>query len=424
VTTATDNIISSQIEERIERLSRALGLTYERPGEVVSPWWRESGNWFGRFDNLEFLRRMIAAEGVVDFCYIDPPYNTGNDFIYHDSRRSKAGGLWGIHHPWMQFMLPRLAYAQCALAETGLIAVSIDDYAAAHWRILMDLTFGEDNFIGSIVVCRSKNGRGSNKNIATMHEYVVIYGKSAKATLLGLKEQGEREYQKADQFGSFTLDGLFRKKGDASLREDRPNMFYPLYYAADGQVFTEQLTPDLLEVWPRDSKGVDRRWLWGKEKATEESWRLYASKGGVIYVKNYQQTDKRVKLRSILSRPEYLTDAATREVKQVYGEKLFDTPKPLRLIRDLVDACSGPHATVLDFFAGSGTTAHAVAVMNAEEGAKRSVILIEHESCIPRSHAAANAGFASTADLTAFRLDWLTKSCPSFSYSLIPPQTP
>ena len=408
------------VEERVVQLSKTFGLTYERTTADVPPWFNAKGNWFGRIDNLELLRRMVAAGGVVDFCYIDPPYNTGNEFVYHDSRRSKADGIWGVHYPWMQFMLPRLTYAQAVLAQGGLIAISIDDYAVSHLRILMDSVFGEDNYIGSLVVCRSKNGRGSKKNIATMHEYVVIYGRSGEASLIGLKEQDERQYEKTDSFGSFTLDGLFRKKGDASLREDRPNMFYPLYYGEDGRVFAERMSPALQEVWPRDSKGIDRRWLWGKEKAAEESWRLYASKSGVIYVKNYQHPDKRVKLRSILSKPEYLTDAATREVKQVFGEKLFDTPKPLTLIRDLIDTCAGPNATILDFFAGSGTTAHAVAAMNEEEGAGRSIILVEHEGEIPRSHAAAGAGFSSTADLTAFRLNWITKRYPSFSYSIIP----
>ena len=130
------------------------------------------------------------------------------------------------------------------------------------------------NFIANIAVCRSKNGKGSNgNNIAVNHEYVLIYGKSEESKILGFCNANETSYNKSDAYGKFKTDGLFRKKGDDSLREDRPNLYYPLYYDRNGNVFTEKKDTDLKEVYPVDSKGIERRWLWGKEKASYESWK-------------------------------------------------------------------------------------------------------------------------------------------------------
>ncbi|EDT4803466.1 site-specific DNA-methyltransferase, partial [Salmonella enterica subsp. enterica serovar Thompson] len=172
------------------------------------------------------------------------------------------------------FMLPRLACAHELLKKTGIIAISIDDYEYAYLKILMDQIFGEDNFIGCIVVCRSKNGKGSNRNIATSHEYLLIYGKSSKACLVGLPDD-DTLYNKTDEYGHYKIDGLFRKKGEASLRSDRPNMFYPLYAnPKTGHVSTEAKS-ELVEIYPIDSKGIERRWLWGRDTAKERSWQLY-----------------------------------------------------------------------------------------------------------------------------------------------------
>ena len=137
-------------------------------------------------DNLNHLISMSEKHSdSVGFCYIDPPYNCGSKFIYNDSRKSPDVGLWGKHSEWMEFMLPRLAAVHFLLKDSGVIAISIDDYEFPYLKVLMDKIFGEDNFLGNIVVCRSKNGKGSKKNIAASHEYLVVYGKTNKATLRG-----------------------------------------------------------------------------------------------------------------------------------------------------------------------------------------------------------------------------------------------
>ena len=369
-------------------------------------------------DNLTALSWLLDQENQnIDFCYIDPPYNTGSTFVYHDKRQGKNASIWSKHHDWLAFMLPRLIATQLLLADDGVIAISIDDYEYPYLKILMDSVFGENNYIATLVVCRSKNGKGSKANVAVNHEYVLLYGKSEQSTLRGVEDQDLDKYNKEDEHGRFTIDGLFRKKGDASKRDDRPNMFYPLYYSQDGKVYAKRISDDLREAWPIDSKGTERRWLWGPEKAQAESWKLYASPNGVIYVKNYSTPNKRLKIRSILDKPEYLNDRASREIKQIFGDRVFETPKPINLIMDLIDCCSPPESTVLDYFAGSGTTAHACHLLNKNKSANRKCILVEHNHFINKSHTANAAGFKTTADITEYRLNKLREDDQSFNFS-------
>jgi adenine-specific DNA-methyltransferase len=414
---------SKELNGRINAIASLMGISNV---ETVSDLHRPKGLdeevdcVLFRGDNLDTLSCLLK-DGVetIDFCYIDPPYNTGQDFIYKDKRSKLSDGLWGKHHDWLAFMLPRIVSAHALLKSSGVIAISIDDYEYSHLKILMDCVFGPESYIASLIVCRSKNGKGSKRNVAVNHEYVLLYGKTVDASFSGLAESEDKIYNKEDEFGQFTLDGLFRKKGDASLKEDRPSMYYPLYYSVDGTVFTEKLHKDLSEVYPHDSAGVARRWLWGIDKANVDSWKLYASKNGVIYVKNYKSKDKKIKLRSILDDPRYLTDRATTEIKLLFGEKVFETPKPLALIRDLVDCCSPDDAIILDFFAGTGTTAEAVWDLNKRDGARRKTLLVEQNYLIDEKHVARKSGFMFTADITEFRLKSMQARDHNYKFSVM-----
>ncbi len=370
-------------------------------------------------DNLGVLY-FLNQEGFrsVDFCYIDPPYNTKNAFIYDDSRVGNKLLRFGSHSAWMSFMLPRLIWAHELIANNGIIAVSIDDYEQPFIRFLLDAVFGEDNFLGNIVVCRSKNGKGSKKNIAVNHEYVVVYGKSGNSKILGLPDDISN-YNKEDQYGSFRIDGLFRKKGDASRKEDRPNMFFPLYFNENGEVFTENHNNKLKKAWPIDSKGIERRWLWGQEKTKNESWKLYASPKGTVYVKNYSSSKKRIKIRSIWDNNRYLTERGTNQIKEIFGEKVFETPKPIELIEDLILSQTKNDALILDFFAGTGTTAHAAYNLNIRDNGTRKVLLIEQKAEIPSNHIARKMGFNIISEITEKRLEYISKLDNSFKYSVV-----
>ncbi|MDP4299702.1 site-specific DNA-methyltransferase [Leptothrix discophora] len=412
------------MQSEIDRLAELIGIPTTNLGK------RSAALSFPDFGELN--ARLICADNLValeclgqtesprfDFCYIDPPYNTGQRFIYDDNRTSSARGIWGAHTNWMAFMLPRLLLAKKVMSDTGIIAVSIDDYEHHRLRVLMDAVFDEANHVGTLVVGRSKNGKGSQPGISVNHEYVLIFRRSDKATLRGLSESNPEGYDKSDSHGSYKIDGLFRKKGDASRRVDRPNMFFPLYYDDDGNVSTVKSGSTLKEVFPVDSSGIERRWLWGPEKTAKESWKLYASKSGVVYVKNYLTANKRVKIRSIWDNVGYLTEKATLEVKEIYGEKVFETPKPLTLIEHLVECCVDERGLVLDFFAGTGTTAHATENVNAADGGLRRVVLVEQNVPTPGTHIARTMGFGSLSDLTRHRLQYIQKQRPDYQFDVL-----
>lgn len=406
------------------RLARLLHLADAHPSFAFKP---PPGTSFEdvdccllKGDNLDALGLLTDKYlGAFDFCYIDPPYNTGTKFVYDDRRNSTDAGIWGKHAAWMSFMLPRLVLMRSLLDDSGVAAISIDDYEYAHLKILLDHVFGAENHLGTLIVHRSKNGKGSKAHIAVSHEQVLVYGKTPKARILGLPELDLESYAKQDKHGRYKIDGLFRKKGEASRREDRPNMFYPLYYDADGNVFTDNVTGLLKEALPIDSKGVERRWLWGADKARAESWKLYASPKGVIYVKNYLTDEKRVKIRSLWDSSRYLTERATNEINQIFGEKVFETPKPLGLIEDLIRCCSKKDGLILDFFCGTATTAHAAFNVNHEDGGSRKVVLVEQLAKIDDNHCAASKGFQTIADIAEYRLAHIAAQDGQYRYRAI-----
>ncbi|MCO8048198.1 site-specific DNA-methyltransferase [Acinetobacter towneri] len=372
-------------------------------------------------DNLISLKKLLLnGPEIVDLCYIDPPYNTGSNFIYSDNRKSPETGLLGSHEAWIQFMLPRLVLAREVLKESGVIAISIDDYEFPYLKILMDRIFGEKNFIGNIVVCRSKNGKGSKKNLASTHEYLLVYGKSNKAILRGESDE-DTVYDKSDAYGEYRIDGLFRKKGEGSLKSDRPLMAFPLY----ANLETGEVSVDPRDGWekvlPKDSKGIDRRWLWGETTTRERVWQLYSSKNGIIYVKNYagkERGQKRKKIRTIWNDPSWYTERATNEITSIFGQKIFDTPKPIEFIKKIIDTMSEENAIVLDFFAGSATTAHAIYELNKMNGANRKCILMESADEIPLNHVAYTAGYKSIVDVSIARLEYIQNKDQEFKFEV------
>lgn len=373
-------------------------------------------------NNLTYLLKMASAQcSTVNLCYIDPPYNTGSSFLYHDTRKSSSHGVFGKHSHWMKFMLPRLVAAREMLRDDGVIAISIDDYEHTYLKVLLDHIFGDENFIGNIVVCRSKNGKGSKKNIAPNHEYLIVYGKSKSASLRGALDD-EGKYNKSDEHGRYKVDGLFRKKGQGSLRTERPNMHFPLFYDKNGLVFVDKAL-GLDMVYPVDSKGIERRWLWSKETARNNSWKLYASPNGTVYVKNYFSQNKRIKIRTLWNSTAYYTERATIEIKEVYGDKIFDTPKPLAFMKDILDQMGSTDSVILDFFAGSGTTAQAAFELNKADKGTRKVLLMESLDYIPEKHIAHQHGFTCISDITQFRLEYLKKLDEAYRFRVVEPGT-
>jgi adenine-specific DNA-methyltransferase len=280
--------------------------------------------------------------------------------------------------------------------------VSIDDYAMAHLKLMLDDVFGEDNHLGTIAVRRSKNGKSAKKGVATGHEYVLVYRKSVQGKIFPLPDLSE--YPKEDAYGRYRIDGLFRKKGDASLRTDRPNLFYPLYACLNTGSVSVEPKGGSVQIFPRDSRGTERRWIWSKETAAARSHCLYSSPNGVVYVKNYQSGQGAGKISSWWDNPAYYTERGTVELKAVFGEKIFETPKPIAFIKQLLSIAGSKQARILDFFAGSGTTAIAAHQLNQADGGDRSVVLMESNTKVPPSSKAFQQGFQTISDITLARL--------------------
>lgn len=391
-------------------------------------------NIFIEGENLEVLKVLQKSYfGKVKMIYIDPPYNTGSDsFIYPDKfsetkegyqkrigdkdeegymtkdgmfrKNSKENGQY--HSNWLNMMYPRMFLAKNLLREDGVIFVSIDDNEVHNLRLLMNEVFGEENFVAELIIVKSKNGIGDKKGFATNQDYIIVFQKSIEADFVGesLSENDIKEYNKKDGWGKYKIDGLLRKKGEASKREDRPNMYYPLYYnAKTGEVKIHQID-GFEEIYPKKEDGTDGRWVWGYDTCKENIFKLFSGAKGTIYIKNYLIENKRKKTRSILDKPEYLNDRATNEIKDVFLIKAFSTPKPVNLISTLIENVCDKKDIILDFFSGSGTTAHAVMDLNKEDGGNRKYICVQLPELCDEKSEAYKAGYKTIADIAKERI--------------------
>ncbi|APA83529.1 site-specific DNA-methyltransferase [Francisella tularensis] len=320
------------------------------------------------FGALNLLQERYKEQ--VKTVYIDPPYNTGGDgFLYRDSFQ---------HSSWMSFMFDRLSLGKELMSDDGVNFSSIDDYEQCNLKSILDCTFNVHNMVDSIIVVRSTNGMGSKEGFATNHEYLLTYKKSSMSNVFyGITPTDDfiASFNKEDEFGKYKMDGILRKKGDGARREDSPGCYYPLYYK-DGKVFVDKVLGSK-EVLPKLSNGKDGRWTWSKNYAEDKLYKLYASDSGVIYIKDYLTKDRREKPKSVWKNSKYITDRATNEIKSFFRHKNFSTPKPINLLLDIVDVSTNKTSTILDYFAGSGTTGHATIKLNREDGGKRKYLLVE-----------------------------------------------
>ncbi|XOB63880.1 site-specific DNA-methyltransferase [Deferribacteres bacterium DY0037] len=375
-----------------------------RPCPEESVDWENTKNIFIEGDNLEVLKLLQKSyHKKVKMIYIDPPYNTGHDFVYKDDFKDNIKNYKSItgqldeegknitnnpetsgryHTDWLNMMYPRLKLARNLLKDDGVIFISIDDNEVSNLRKMCDEIFGEENFIETITVCRSANGMGSKEGYATNHDYIHVYRKAKHdRSFLGVAPDQDyiNKFDKEDEYGKYKVDGIFRKKGQGARRQDSPNCFYPVFYnKASGKVFLEnKADADTIEAIPKLPNGDDGRWVWSKEFASDKLYRLHASTGGTIYVKDYWNKNIRRKPRSVFVDSRYLTDRATNEIIELFGEKVFSTPKPSRLIFDLIDNSLPDDEIIIDFFAGSGTTAQSLLQHNFDNKHKSKYLLVQ-----------------------------------------------
>lgn len=352
-------------------------------------------------DNLHALKALLPRyAGKVDCIFIDPPYNTGNEgWCYNDKVNSPLIKEWlkasanpvdgddlERHDKWLCMIWPRLQLLHELLAENGVIFLSIDDHEAHRLELLMGEIFGESNRVGRFCVQLNPKGRHLDKFLAKTHEYVLMFTKNTEqANINGLKKDDRmlREYNKTDENGSYREIEL-RNRNRAFNKTTRPNLFYPIY------INPENLNVSLLktaiyseEALPLDGEGNDTCWTWGKDKFELEKTKLLAKKTKSgdwrVFRKDYLSGDTRTKPKTIWADSELNMDASRKALRSILPDNKFDFPKPVALISRLLQIGANEDSIILDSFAGTGTTAHAVQSLNKEDGGNRKFILIECE---------------------------------------------
>ena len=354
-------------------------------------------------DNLKALKALLPTyAGQVKCIYIDPPYNTGNEgWAYNDNVNSPMMQEWlgkavdredlTSHDKWLCMMTPRLKLLKELLRDEGVIFISCDDNEAHRLRALMDEIFGEENFVSSIAVKANPRGRQSDQYIATLHDYCICYARNASVLELNglpLTEEDVEEFDQQDADGKKWRELGLRQRGAASLREDRPDMYFSIFVSPkDGSVSLEKTKLHTVEVLPRKSDGRDSRWMWGSKKVEAEKSRVYGRKVSGrdeydIFIKDYLDRDgeqRTAKPKSMWLDREVNTESGGKLLKTILGEKKIDYPKPIGLVKRAIQIGTDQDSIVLDAFAGSGTMAHAVLALNKEDGGNRKFILVECE---------------------------------------------
>jgi len=379
--------------------------------------WDDTRNVLVQGDNLAALSALKAdLWEALDMVYLDPPYNTGNAFIYSDRDHGGDARVSGPNNRgaavpkdqrngWVQMLAPRLIAARGLLKPTGFLCVSIDDHEVHTMRTLLDETFGPSNRIETIIVSMNAKGRQLAPHFALAHEYVLIYARDIRqcAIRAGLPEAVDpADFPLEDSEGHYRLLPL-RNTNKKFNPDTRPNLAYPLFVDRETGEVDVASGEDTIRIMPVFGTGAPAVWRWSKGKVAEERTRLFGrqvrGKTGRrwdVFQKDYNHAGRTKKLTSVwLSKDIGTTDAAARELK-ARGVGAFDTPKPLALMRRLC-ALTPPDARVADLFAGSGTTGEAVLQLNVEYGAQRSFVLIQNEEGTPSSE-------SNIAELTRVRL--------------------
>lgn len=385
-------------------------------------------------DNLEVLKLLQETYlGKIKMIYIDPPYNTGNDFVYNDEfgiRSEEWNGISGnydadgnqivgalernteangrFHTDWLNMLYPRLKLAKDLLRDDGVIFISIDDNEVENLKKVCGEVFGEGNFV-AIINWKGRGGRQDSKYYAAVHEYILCYAKQREYFVAGEEIKSGDVYPKYDkEKGRYYKTQLLRKWGSNSRREDRPNLFYPI------------TAPDGTEVYPvvavRDSQRpsicekIDGRWRHGAstmEKNIKNGLVEFVKQDDgtwIPYEKIFAPLEGEEKTKKYTTWIDETNDGA-KGIKDLFGSTVFDYPKsPNLLVRFLKMAGVESGDIILDFFSGSATTAHAVIQLNAEDGGHRKFIMVQlPEKCDEKSEAY-KAGYKTICEIGKERI--------------------
>ena len=421
-------------KSRARWIAQSPSMGTLRPSTEESVNWDNTQNLFIEGDNLEALKLLQKSyHKKVKMIYIDPPYNTGNEFIYPDkyqdnldtylrytgqvddegfkmSTNSETAGRY--HTNWLNMIYPRLKLARNLMSDDGIIFISIDDHEIENLKKICNEIFGEDNFVELFIVRSNPRGNQAKKYTASEHEYIMCYAKNImNIDVLGFAKS-ENEYRLHDEIGLYRELGL-RKRGAGARREDAPNQYFPIYYNPSTEdIEIEKKSDSFVEILPKLSDGTDGRWRWSKKSVSERKDELLVRpvkrKGKSeydVFQKDYFLETKKSKIKSIIYKKEVNYENGTEELKYLFeNKKYFNYPKPAYLIQHIFSSIDLSNDIILDFFAGSCTTAHAVLDLNKEDNGNRKFIMVQlPEPCDEKSEAY-KAGYETIADIGKERI--------------------
>ena len=393
-------------------------------------------NLFVEGDNLEALKLLQETYlGKVKMIYIDPPYNTGNDFVYDDDfaessaeflERSNQKDDEGnrlvantaangrFHSDWLDMIYPRLRIARNLMTEDGIIVASIDENEVSNLRKVFDEVFGEHNLLFQITLLCNPKGRSQDKYVANCHEYLVGYSKldlpKGAVNVPKGAEEIAKNYKLKDSRGLYReleLRNTHREFG----KHNRSNLYYPIHVKSDGAISLEA-QPLHEPIYPHWEDGFEGCWTWGMDKARAQKNELVAKKvkgAWKIYRKNYAEGadgEATKQVKSIWTDKEFHTEKGQTLFNTLFEtrEKIFQSPKSVETLRELIRMAADKDSVVLDFFAGSGTTSHAVMDQNARDGGRRRFVGVQIAEATPEVSEARKAGYSTIAEISKERI--------------------
>ncbi|WP_040283841.1 site-specific DNA-methyltransferase [Tessaracoccus massiliensis] len=424
---------------------RALRAAQEPTTATLKPDFDNSKDWgttknvFIEGDNLEVLKILQKHyHAKIKLIYIDPPYNTGKDFVYPDNYKegldtylewtrqvneegkkvtTNAETEGRYHSNWLNMMYPRLKLARNLLADDGVIFISIDDHEQENLKRLCNEVFGEGNFVATIAVHSNPRGRQSARHVAPTHEYIHVYARNiARAGIYGeaLTEEQKAEYAKVDADGRRYREIGLRLRGGRATAAESPTLHYPIYVNPNtSAISVNPASPsEWTEIRPYFSNGVTGTWRWSPSKVATDIDQLIArqvrgtagDKRWDIFQKDYLTEESQRKLKSMWLEKEINYDRSKDDAKRIGFAPYFDYAKPVSLLSKIVTTTTRPGDFVLDFFAGSATTADAVFGANAADVADRHFILVQLPEPLDAASAAAKDGYRTIAEVSRARI--------------------
>lgn len=402
-----------------------------RPVKEDSVDWDNTQNLYIEGDNLEVLKLLQKSYlGKVKMIYIDPPYNTGNDFVYHDDfamsadeyaeasgsvdelgnryiKNTDSNGRY--HSDWCSMMYSRLMVARTLLKEDGVIFISIDDNEVENLRKICDEVFGENNFVTNIV-WQSTAGSNTGTDIVTVTENILVYTKNRTVFRFNGKLSDENSYTLSDEYenirGKYSLDKMDRRRVGSHYSEA---LNYPITMPDGSLRYPGGYSEKSAEGW---------NYLWSKTKVEwglKNGFIVFKQNDGVwnVYNKRYSKVDnegnvieRSTPYRNLITSDICNTAQGTAEIRNLFGNRFFDFPKPTKIINILLNTVvrKDKDSIILDFFSGSGTTAHAVMQLNAEDGGNRQYIMVQLPEETPEDSEARKAGYNTIPDIAKERI--------------------